>query len=75
MSITSSFPSENCQARVLVLVIVLDYSLRLVSIPVSKDPEAIITETPTHHHRKLFKDHVLDYSLRLVSIPVSKDQS
>ena len=27
----------NCQARVLVLVIVLDFSLRLVSIPVSKD--------------------------------------
>ena len=26
--------SGNCQARVLVLVIVLDYSLRLVSIPV-----------------------------------------
>ena len=29
----------NCQARVLVLVILLDYSLRLVSIPVSKGPE------------------------------------
>ena len=28
-----------CQARVLVLVILLDYSLRLVSIPVSKGPE------------------------------------
>ena len=28
-----------CQARVLVLVIVLDSSLRLVSIPVSKGPE------------------------------------
>ena len=33
------FNSINCQARVLVLVIVLDYSLRLVSIPVSKGPE------------------------------------
>ena len=31
--------SINCQARFLVLVIVLDYSLRLVSIPVSKGPE------------------------------------
>ena len=30
---------QYCQARVLVLVIVLDYSLRLVSIPVSKGPE------------------------------------
>ena len=30
---------DICQARVLVLVIVLDYSLRLVSIPVSKGPE------------------------------------
>ena len=35
--------SINCQARFLVLVIVLDYSLRLVSIPASKGPERKLT--------------------------------
>ena len=38
-NILTSYEVVYCQARVLVLVIVLDYSLRLVSIPVSKGPE------------------------------------